>query len=217
MIATGAELGALPGDAVNAMRHAVAKGHLAEVLVLDYDGTVASSEVPDGVVLRRFWADPAPAKDVAPDMSHSSAATPVKTADGRRAPGYYRDGLPVAAVLESVSGSRTALYSHNGLHVRNVEYDDDGAVVRVVDVDPASGAEVAHRYLDERGSCWLSVTVQADGTLGPAHSSGPHKRKFADLAAAQADWVQRRIANTPRSTVISAGPESHRVISLIGR
>lgn len=217
VIASGAELGALPGDAVDAMRHAVAKGHLAEVLVLDYDGTVALPELPDGVKLRRFWADPAPAKDVAPDVSHSSAATPVRLADGRLAPGYYRDGLPVAAVLESGAGSRAALYSHNGLHVRNVEYDDEGNVVRVVDVDPTSGAEVAHRYLDERGSCWLSVTVMADGTLGRAYSSRPKAKKFADLTAAQADWVRRRIAVTPRATVVSAGPEGHRVASLVNQ
>jgi hypothetical protein len=217
VIASGAELGAIPDDVVVAMRHAVAKGRHAEILVLDYDGAVASLEPPDGVKLRRFWADPAPAKNVAPDVSHASAATPVRLADGTLAPGYYRDGLPVAAVLDSVSGSRAALYSHNGLHVRNVEYDHRGSVVRVVDVDPTSGAEVAHRYLDEQGSCWLSVTVLADGTLGHAYRSRPKAKKYADLVAAQADWVRRRVAITPRATIISAGSASHRVASLVGK
>lgn len=217
VLASGEELAELPEAVGGRMREAVAGGMPVEVLVLDHTVDAAPAQLPDGVTVRRFWEDAAPGDgayvpgtaSAGTALAGAAASVPVPRRDGGWMPGRYRDGLPTLAVETHPAGARVEHYGPAGLPVRRDELDQTGALVRVIDLNSA-GAEVAHRYFDGSGACWLSVGVR-NGEPGRVVRQLPRPAEYSDLAAAQAEWASRRVAAAVRPIVVSAGPKSSAV------
>ncbi len=212
VLASGDELAELPEAVVGRMREAVAGGTPVEVLVLDHTLDAAPAQLPGGVTVRRFWEDAAPGDGAyvpGAALAGTTTSVPVPRRDGGWMPGRYRDGLPMLAIETHPAGARVEHYGPAGLPVRRDELDQDGTLVRVVDLD-SSGAEVAHRYFNGSGACWLSVGVR-DRVPGRVLRQLPGPAEYRDLAAAQAEWASSRVAAAVRPVVVSAGPTSSAV------
>lgn len=212
VLASGEELAELPEAVGGRMREAVAGGMPVEVLVLDHTVDATPAPLPEGVTVRRFWEDAAPGDGAyvpGAALAGTTTSVPVPRRDGGWMPGRYRDGLPTLAVETHPAGARVEHYGPAGLPVRRDELDQTGALVRVIDLNSA-GAEVAHRYFDGSGACWLSVGVR-NGEPGRVVRQLPRPAEYSDLAAAQAEWASRRVAAAVRPIVVSAGPKSSAV------
>lgn len=208
LLASGEELAALPEPAIDRMREAVAAGVPVEVLVLDHAIEATPRRLPSGVDVRRFWEDAAPGHNAyAPGVERFDAATarPVPKPDGGWVRGRYRDGLPVVAVDTNAAGTRVEHYGPSGLPVRREELDERGRLVRIIDLDASNGAEVAQRYFDASGACWLSV---GGGARGRALRHLPTPLEYPSFAAVQAEWASRRVATAVFPVVVPAGTAS---------
>lgn len=181
----------------------------AAVLVLDFVPGVTG--LPASLPARRFWLDAAPGGGgSAPRYSTADcSAGKVAGPDESWRNGYYRDGKPVLTITEHGDATIVEEYDGSGEPVRREEIDQDGKLIRLVDLHPADGREVTHRYLNADGECWLSVWVDPErGTLGRTQQHRGDVREFPTLRAAQASWVAGQISGpTPRILVSGGGAQ----------
>lgn len=218
VISSYADGGSFLSGVVPRIQGALADGVPVEVLELDFSPSAPAVELQPDVSVHRFWEDmvSGAACQMSPDVMRASAKTPAFLADRTRAPGFYSDGLPSYAVVKTEAGTRVAYYSSNGVHTHTHEFDHEGVFVRIVDLDPATGKEVTHRYVDSDGWCWLSVSIDADGQPTSSFQMLPRAMRWPDLASIQARWVRRRLGRTLRPVVLATGPASSRVMSRAG-
>jgi hypothetical protein len=192
-----------------------------EVLVLDFvhgptlEETLAT--FPADVPVRRFWRAAAPGGGGATPRHSTATLTqapvPDPEAGGWRS-GYYRAGKPVLAMTGQAGATTVDHYGPDATPVRRDEIDGRGKLVRVIDLHPATGREVTHRYLDVEGACWLSVEVNAGkGTPGRTQQHRPRVREFPSFRAAQADWVAGYLRAAVRPQRILAAGKIGRAIA----
>lgn len=181
----------------------------AAVLVLDFVPGVTG--LPASLPARRFWLDAAPGGGGSAPRYSTAGCTEGKVAGPGEGwqNGYYRDGKPVLTIIRRGDATIVEEYNSTGEPVRREEIDHDGRLIRIVDLHPADGREVTHRYVNADGECWLSVWVDPeDGTLGPAQQHRGDVREFPTLRAAQAAWVAGLISGpTPRILVSGRGAQ----------
>ncbi|MGH3516723.1 MAG: hypothetical protein ACRDQ7_04790 [Haloechinothrix sp.] len=220
LLVSGSPADGLSPALVRTVRAAVTVRIPVEVLVLDFVPGGAESvpaELPAAVSVRRFWREAAPdGGGAAPRQATAPLPRePVPVGEEWRT-GYYRAGRPVLALRESEGATLVEHYGHAGVPVRRVEIDGRGTLVRIVDLHPATGRDVTHRYLDSDGECWLSVWVDGeDGTLGPTQQHRPHLREFESFRAAQAEWVAEQMARAARRRVVAVGRGAEQVAALV--
>jgi hypothetical protein len=210
VVATGHEAANLPEAALRAIGRSLARGEPVELVVLDFTWNAAPA-APDGVAVRMFWREGAPAAgEFAPARRDDLYAAPVPARDGEWSEGYYSDGLPVMRVRTGPAGRQVDHLAEWGAVVRRDEIDERGRLVRTVDVDPQTGEDATHRYVAGDGSCWLSVPLHATRPAGPVRQFKPAVRTYATLAEMQANWA-RTLVNR-RSRVLAAGAESKQIV-----
>lgn len=181
----------------------------AAVFVLDFVPGV--TDLPDRLPARRFWLDAAPGGGGSAPRYSTVGCIEGKVGgpDETWRNGYYRDGKPVLTITERGGATIVEDYDGFGEPVRREEIDQDGKLIRLVDLHPSDGREVTHRYLNADGECWLSVWVDPeDGRLGRTQRHRGDVREFPTLRAAQAAWVAGQISGpTPRILVSGRGAE----------
>ncbi|SNR76946.1 hypothetical protein SAMN06265360_11856 [Haloechinothrix alba] len=223
VLVAGAETAPLR-TAVRCVRFAAGLRAPAELVVMDYSNDPAAAGAlagaPAGVAVRLFW------RDAAPD---GGGATPRYTSGTADAPephpgslerswdtGYYQAGRPTMAVTERGRTTAVEHYQHGSMPSRRDEIDERGRLVRTVDLHPATGRAVTHRYLDTSGRCWMSVWIDTDGTVGRAQRHRPVATEFPSLRSAQAEWLASLLETERRHTVLAVGADAVSVAEMAG-
>lgn len=187
------------------------------VLVLDF--VPGGARLPDGLPARRFWLDAAPGGGgAAPRYSTAGCSEgPVAAYGGETwLTGYYRDGKPALTITKLGAATIVEDYGTSGEPARREEIDERGKLIRLVDLHPADGREVTHRYLDSDGECWLSVWVDdEDSTLGRTQQHRGVQREFPTLRAAQASWVATQLSGAASPRVLISGRGAQEVADLV--
>lgn len=212
----------LPLPMARRLRSGVGKWAGVQVIVLDFapqaDAKKAKAQIPEQLGVRRFWLDAAPGGGgCAPrHTTEDLVRLPVPGPNETWRTGYYRDGFPVLGVTENRAASMVDHYEA-GLPAWREELDSSGRLIRIVDLHPGTQEEVSHRYLDSAGECWLSVWVEADGTLGRTQRHRGTVREFPTYREAQADWVVELMADATRSRILVSGSAASEVAELTRR
>jgi hypothetical protein len=220
VLLAGGRKAALSGT-VRSVRLTAALRLPAEIYVLDFNRTVeeALAALPTKVPVRRFWRDAAPAGGgVMPrSVTVESSAEPVPGNDaGGWRSGYYLAGTPVVAITNEPGSKSVLHYGTHGAPVRREQIDGGGRLVRVVDIHPATGRDVTHRYLNSDGRCWLSVWLDADGrTPGRTLQHHPMPRELASFRAAQAEWIADQGTATSRVRMLVAGHAAEQIPTIL--
>jgi hypothetical protein len=210
---------------IHSINTAVAAGVPVDVLLVEYDAeldvqfasNLERGAIPAEVTLRRFWRDAIPGAGLSKPR-HDTAGLVAEPAPAAQAgewrTAFYRSGIPVLAVDETTAGCTVDYFGSVGEPLRRDEIDADRKLVRIVDLHPDTGREVTHRY-PIGDTCWLSVWVNENGTLGPVQQHLPAPREFTSLGALQAQWVDQVVSRTARPILIAANSESREVVRLV--
>lgn len=216
VVASAAEAARLPSDVRRKVRAAQTIGHAVELYILDFD----LNKIPQGFsegAIRRFWIDAAPVAtdDVThgePPISSDLSEAPYPLPVGKWTTGYYDNGQPVLFVTRHPGGERLEHLGAGGQPLQRDEFDQNGRLVRRIDVDPATGRAAVHRYVDSSGRSWLWVAINADGKTGPVWQLHPQIRNYESLAHVQAAWLRQHLGQTDRAAVLAGGATSDSII-----
>lgn len=196
------------------------RDRLTAVYVLDHSPVIERelAQLTDRVAVHRFWRDAAPAHGGIESRIDTTALSPGPVPGDREwLTGYYRDGLP--AIARSTSGgTETVLhYDAQGKPARRDEVDATGILVRVADLDPITGRDVTHRYLNSSGTCWLSVRLAEDGrTPRSVLRHHPVQREYRRLADAHASWLAEHGLTGRTGRALTVGATSKTVAEALG-
>jgi hypothetical protein len=219
LVASAAEAAYLPSDVRGFVKAARAKGCVVRLYILDFDLAAPTPEFFDDAV-RRFWIDAAPSH--AGRISHHGmsipsvlAEAPYPLPDGDWATGYYKNGQPMLVVTRYLGGTSLEHLDASGQSVRRDEFDQDGQLVRRIDLHPGTRKAVVRRYVDPSGRTWLRMRIGIEGADHPVRQLHPEARDYDALADVQVAWLRDHLRQTDRVRVLACGESSRPIMQRV--
>lgn len=218
LVANAGELARRLSDIRRLVKAARARSCKVQLYLLDFDLTAPIPTFADVAVLR-FWIDAAPSPRGRISNSETAipsdlAEAPYPLRDGSWATGYYSNGRPMIVVTHHKGGTSVEHLDPSGQSVRRDEFDQDGQLVRHIDLHPGSGKAVVRRYVDSSGTTWLRTRVGVDQT-DSVRQFRPEIKNYDALADIQVAWFRKHLRQSDRIRILACGKASHRIVERV--